>query len=494
MIPFDQKTDMYRPANRVKYVQQVDIVKTLDNFTVQDVVEKIQKAVKQKSLRINEFMKDYDPLRSGSITKSQFLSSLSMLKLYLSRKEAELLCDKYANPEKENEVLWTKFADDIDIVFVVKNLEKRADINDVTNITKNSFKLNELSLPDQAVLQEILKEMKTFFEVNRIEPKPFFANDDRLKRGKVLKSQFKKILHSMKYYISDPHLEILMKKYGDPIPNEINYVVILNDAKEFGEQKGVKKEVHSMEKLVDKKFTPSLSTANNFYTYQTHFTNLDFNIKDIIDKIKHTVKINRIRLNEFFEDFDPLRKGTCTKAKFRTALDMANLHLRSEEFDVLEDFYSVRDNEEDKVYYKDLIEEVDTVFTIKGLEKDPLLRPKDYITPDFLNPEKRLTEDETKFLDKTLKKLALLSIKYRVMPKSFFRDNDRANIGVIPSSKFASVLSFFKLNADEKEMNILIKRFYSKNMIEINYYDFDYVLKKYIQMAENEKEKENTPQ
>ena len=59
----------------------------------------------------------------------------------------------------------------------------------------------------------------------------------------------------------------------------------------------------------------------------SHFTNLDFNIKDILDKIKHTVKINRIRLNEFFEDFDPLRKGTYTKTKFRTALDMANLHL-----------------------------------------------------------------------------------------------------------------------------------------------------------------------
>ena len=193
MIPFDQKTDMYRPSNRVKNIQEVDIIKTLDNFTVQDVVEKIQKIVKQKSLRINEFMKDYDPLRSGSITIPQFLSSLSMLKLYLSRKEAQLLCDKYANPEKEGEVLWTKFADDIDIVFVVKNLEARADINSVTNITKSSFKLNELSLPEKAILQEILKEMKMFFEVNRIEPKPFFSNDDRLKRGKVLKSQFKKI-------------------------------------------------------------------------------------------------------------------------------------------------------------------------------------------------------------------------------------------------------------------------------------------------------------
>ena len=217
MIPFDQKTDSYRPANRVMHIPEVDIVRTLDNFTVQDVIEKIQKLTKQKSLRINEFMRDYDPLRSGSITRTQFLSSLSMLKIYLSRKEAELLCEKYTNPEKENEVLWTKFADDIDIVFVVKNLEKRADINNVTNITKNSFKLNELSLPEQAVLQEILKDMKAFFEVNRIEPKPFFSNDDRLKRGKVLKSQFKKILHSMKYYISEPRLEILMKKYGDPM-------------------------------------------------------------------------------------------------------------------------------------------------------------------------------------------------------------------------------------------------------------------------------------
>ena len=492
MIPFDQKTDMYRPANRVMNVQEVDIVKTLDNFTVQDVIENIQKVTKQKSLRISEFMKDYDPLRSGSITRTQFLSALSMLKIYLSRKEAQLLCDKYANPEKENEVLWTKFADDIDIVFVVKHLERRDDINDITNITKSSFKLNELSLPDQAILQEILKEMKSFFEVNRIEPKPFFANDDRLKRGKVLKPQFKKILHSLKYNISDHDLDILMKKYGDPISNEINYVVILNDAKEFGENKNVKKEDHSMQKINQGEFVPSLRGANNYYTYQTHFLNLDFNIKDILDKIKHTVKVNRIRLMEFFEDFDPLRKGTCTKAKFRTALDMANLHLRSEEFVVLEAFYSV-EGEEDKVYYKDLVEEIETVFTIKGLEKEPLLRPKDYVTPDFLNPEKRLTEEEAVFLDKTLRKLANLMRKYRVNPKSFFQDADRAKIGIVPSSRFASLLSFFRLETDEKEMNIIIKRFYGKNMIEINYYDFDNVLRKYVEMIEEENEKATTP-
>ena len=496
MLPFDQKTVMYRPLNRQVHYPEVDIVRTLknENPTVEDVIEKIQKITLQRSLRISEFMRDYDPLKTGSITKTQFLESLSMLHLYLSRKEAELLCEKYANltPGRESEILWTKFADDIDIVFVIKNLEQRNDINEVLDITKKDFKLNELSLPDQATLQDILRDMKKFFEVNRIEPKPLFYNHDHLKRGKVLNPQFNNVMRGMKYFLSEPNLEVLMKKYGDPISNEINYVQILYDATNFGENNKDKNNISTMEKLNDKEFYPSLSNANNFYTYQTYFVNINTKMKDIIDKIKHTVKINRIRLSEFFEDFDPLRKGSCTKAKFRTALDMANLHLRAEEFDVLERYYNIPE-EEDKVFYKDLIEEVETVFTVKGLEKDPLLRPTEFKTPDFLNPEKRLSPEEADFLDKTMRKLGLLAIKYRVMAKSFFRDNDRANIGIVPSSRFASILSFFKLHADEKEMNILIKRFFSKNSIEINYYDFDNCLQQYVKMIEEEKEKENTP-
>ena len=39
-------------------------------------------------------------------------------------------------------------------------------------------------------------------------------------------------------------------------------------------------------------------------------------------------------------------------------------------------------------------------------------------------------------------------------------------------------------------MNILIKRFCGKSMIEINYYDFNDCLKKYVSMIEEEKERE----
>ena len=45
-------------------------------------------------------------------------------------------------------------------------------------------------------------------------------------------------MHLIKYYISKQRL---WKKYDGPFPNKINYVVILNDAKEFGEKTTQKK-------------------------------------------------------------------------------------------------------------------------------------------------------------------------------------------------------------------------------------------------------------
>jgi hypothetical protein len=263
-------------------------------------------------------MRDFDRLRSGSITETQFLSCLSMSKLFFSKEESSLLIARYRNPEKDREILWRKFCDEIDEVFVVKELEKRNDITEIKNITKTTFNLSELSLPDQALLQDILKEMQNFFEVNRIDPKPAFANFDALKRGKVLRTQFRKICHSMKYFITDDSIEILMKKYGDRIPDEINYILILNDANHCGGSTALVEE-----ERVEKNITPVLSSANNYYTYQTHSRVFSNEVNKVIEKIRNVVKINRIRLLEFFADFDSLRKGEVTKAKFRTAINMA---------------------------------------------------------------------------------------------------------------------------------------------------------------------------
>lgn len=148
----------------------------------------------------------------------------------------------------------------------------------------------------------------------------------------------------------------------------------------------------------------------------------------------------------------------------------------------MEKYFQV-ENDELRVYYKHLIDEVDTVFTLKGLEKDPSRMPEEFKIPEFLDPEKRLSNEDNIFLNEVMIKLALLMRKYRVNPKAYFKDADKAKIGIIPSSKFASILNFLRLDVLEKEMNILIKRFYGKNMIEINYFDFDNILQKYCDLV-----------
>lgn len=48
---------------------------------------------------------------------------------------------------------------------------------------------------------------------------------------------------------------------------------------------------------------------------------------------------HRIRLGEFLQDHDPLRKGTIDATKFRTTLYAQKIQLTKEEYQKLEDYY-----------------------------------------------------------------------------------------------------------------------------------------------------------
>jgi hypothetical protein len=56
------------------------------------------------------------------------------------------------------------------------------------------------------------------------------------------------------------------------------------------------------------------------------------------------------------------------------------------------------------------------------LEKEPLIRPIAYQIPDFLDPKKRMQGEEEEALHIVMLKLGALMNKYRVIPKSYFKD------------------------------------------------------------------------
>ena len=62
-------------------------------------------------------------------------------------------------------------------------------------------------------------------------------------------------------------------------------------------------------------------------------------LKLLMVELKRYIKVNRIRLREFFQDHDQLRKGKITPAKFRTVLNQQKVDLMDEEFRLLENSF-----------------------------------------------------------------------------------------------------------------------------------------------------------
>ncbi len=84
----------------------------------------------QEKIRVGEFLRDFDPLRSGFVTAHQLESGLSALGLQFAAEEYEALAAAYADPKRGLDaqgkplVAWRRFADDVESAFQPAGLER----------------------------------------------------------------------------------------------------------------------------------------------------------------------------------------------------------------------------------------------------------------------------------------------------------------------------------------------------------------------------------
>lgn len=114
--------------------------------------------------------------------------------------------------------------------------------------------------------------------------------------------------------MSDEELDAIVKIYGNP-EGEIQYLEFI------------------------KKATPpdGTLTGDNFKTYHESFWEFkgETDLDKLMRKIKIIVKKNRIRLFEFFQDHDSLRKGFVPFMKFKGVLYAQKVNLTDQEYDTL---------------------------------------------------------------------------------------------------------------------------------------------------------------
>ena len=71
-----------------------------------DLLGRIRRIVRERRIRVAEFLRDYDKLRHGNVTKDQFRLCLGMAQIPLSEAEFKLILDHYECPNKASHIKW----------------------------------------------------------------------------------------------------------------------------------------------------------------------------------------------------------------------------------------------------------------------------------------------------------------------------------------------------------------------------------------------------
>lgn len=100
-------------------------------------------------------------------------------------------------------------------------------------------------------------------------------------------------------------------------------------------------------------------------------------IEDLLRRIQAEVVAKRVRIREFFLDFDGLRKNIVTGDQFKRIINMLNLTLTEDEYQSILNEYRVEPND-NRIRWMNFCDDIDLVWTTKGIDKDPLYRVPSY--------------------------------------------------------------------------------------------------------------------
>lgn len=153
---------------------------------------RIKRHVLDNQVRVADFMQHFDPLRSGYITRSQFLRGLDLLgvsalqRLYLSDGELADLGTRYVDAHDASRIDWKSFETDIEEVCTVRCLDKKPyeivempppEVVQLERVGQANFEAQSPLI--RTTCDEALFKTKAKISKRRLYLEPFFRAFDR---------------------------------------------------------------------------------------------------------------------------------------------------------------------------------------------------------------------------------------------------------------------------------------------------------------------------
>jgi Ca2+-binding EF-hand superfamily protein len=255
------------------------------------------------------------------------------------------------------------------------------------------------------VMVAALTEMRRLIVSNRVLLKPSFQDFDRTKSCHVTDQQFQRVLKNLALLpASDQVFDLIIRKYLDKNnKREVNYFAFCADVdrpEDMFPQLANSKREKTAPKPGSAPKTAALSASNFFYPGPTRDINVLENRylqaavhiahdpSDVEQRLQAAVVMKRVRIEEFFRDFDKLRKGKVTVPQFRTVLSMLNFGLTEDEFQSLARKY----DQDGHFGYAAFCANINLAFTQKGIDKEPTASVKPVTQDDTIAARRKYLE------------------------------------------------------------------------------------------------------
>jgi Ca2+-binding EF-hand superfamily protein len=245
-----------------------------------------------------------------------------MAGLPLSESEFNLIVNNFSDPDKNDYVRWKDFCDAVEQVFTVKNLEK---VNPADELIKSNieFHYGRKGMDEQEVrmAERVKINFRRFCTATRLDIKQFFQDWDRLGRNKVTPKQFRQVLATVNFSLSDQEFSAIIRLYSSDDQKDVRYIDFINATQPGDDLNDFSALSLGHMNLVTKREPHQLQKASLEYLglcQKGEGRGAEEVV--ILNKIKTAVKVNRLRMDEYLKDYDPLNKGVLPANKFRSIL------------------------------------------------------------------------------------------------------------------------------------------------------------------------------
>jgi Ca2+-binding EF-hand superfamily protein len=187
-------------------------------LTAPEVIQKIKDAVYKNGIRTKEYFKDHDKLRSGNVTRNQFIRGLSdccSRQAQLTAPEMETLAS-YLTVNNIGDVCYRDFCDGMEHAYSFPSMEKHPNL-DLYRPTKGALYTspNTLSEKDEADVQRVLDKIAKETKEKRIDLHAYFKDFDHNQHytSGITKTQFGRELKKAGYFLDENELDLVCRKY-----------------------------------------------------------------------------------------------------------------------------------------------------------------------------------------------------------------------------------------------------------------------------------------